>query len=175
MRLKQSVAIALLAALLAANLCAGEMRRVVRVIDGDTIIISGPAGGSDTKETIRLIGIDAPESRKNQKAARDSAETGVPLGDIVRRGKVATAFVSLATKDAEVWIETEKRPRDMYGRTLGYVHLSDGSILNEVILWNGYATVMRRYKFGNMEKYLKIERDAMRSRRGLWAESVPFR
>jgi len=46
-----------------------ETYTVERVIDGDTIVVTTPEGKS---EKVRLIGIDTPESRPNDKAKRDA-------------------------------------------------------------------------------------------------------
>ncbi len=45
---------------------------VLRVIDGDTVRVDLQG----KEESVRLIGIDAPESRANAKAMRDSNRSG---------------------------------------------------------------------------------------------------
>ena len=39
-------------------------------------------------------------------------------------------------------IKFDIRPRDQYGRLLGYVYLSSGKMLNEEIIKAGYASPM---------------------------------
>ena len=52
---------------------------VERVIDGDTLKLTNG-------ETVRLIGIDAPESRINDKARRDAIRTNQDLETITKMG-----------------------------------------------------------------------------------------
>ncbi len=52
---------------IAVSALAGEKAVVKRIVDGDTITVI--SGGNDVK--VRLIGIDTPERRENNKALRD--------------------------------------------------------------------------------------------------------
>ena len=140
---------------------------VIRIIDGDTlkIIING------RKERIRLIGIDAPESRKNKKAYRDAARTHKDLNTIIEMGKKSTAFLKRLIKPGDkIFIEFDIQLRDKYGRLLGYVYLDNGQMLNEEILKAGYATLMTippNIKY--VSKFYKAYLEARRNKRGLWA------
>jgi len=53
------------------NILAQEIATVIRVIDGDTLKINYEG----QVESIRLIGIDTPESAVNPKAKKDSKRT----------------------------------------------------------------------------------------------------
>jgi len=81
---------------------------VQRVYDGDTI----RAGG----QKIRLVMIDAPESKENKRAAdRNELEPG-------RRAKAfAEGLIQRAGRKA--FLEIVPRPSDRYGRTLAWVYL----------------------------------------------------
>ena len=57
--------------------------KVLRVVDGDTLKVSYK--GKD--ESIRLIGIDAPESRPNKKAKNDAQRRGEDFKTIVAMGR----------------------------------------------------------------------------------------
>jgi len=82
--------IILLALLLPSGLLAERSTRtlpadVLSVTDGDTIVIRLQGH----KERVRLIGIDAPESRPNLKAKKDAIRTGDDLRTINEMGKRA--------------------------------------------------------------------------------------
>ena len=145
---------------------ARESARVVCVTDGDTLRITY----NGKEERIRLIGIDAPESRENPRAIRESERTGNDMDAIIRMGKKATQFVErLIKRGDQISIEFDVEKRDGYRRLLGYVYLSDGRMLNEEILKAGYANLLThppnvKYK----DRFLKSYREAREDKRGLW-------
>ena len=140
---------------------------VNHVVDGDTVYLE--SGNKIVK--VRLIGIDAPESSGNSKAQRDSNRTGDDIEVIVSQGKRAKDFVrSVLRKGDTVTLEYDVERFDRYGRTLAYVYLADGRMLNEMIIGSGYASPMTippnvKYK----EKFLKAYREAREKRLGLWS------
>ena len=73
-------------AFLSSTLHAQQTTSVVRVVDGDTLKVR--YWGKE--ESIRLIGIDTPESRANKKAKKDAKRSGQ---DIKTIGKSATRYV----------------------------------------------------------------------------------
>ena len=144
---------------------------VVRVYDGDTFKCRLD-NGEEVK--VRLIGIDTPESRRNKKAYRDARREGRSVEEIVRLGKMASAFTKkLLPKGSVVYLEADVQIHDRYGRLLAYVYLPDGRMLNEVLLEEGYATVYTippNVKYA--ERFVELQRKAMREKRGLWAEGM---
>ena len=140
---------------------------VTKIVDGDTIYCSK---GYGKEEKVRLIGIDTPESNKNPKTYRDAERTGESIESIIELGKKSTAFVkSKLSVGTEVRLELDVQVKDKYGRTLAYVYLPDGSMLNELIVREGYAQVMTippNIKF--QELFIKAEQDARKNKRGLW-------
>src|ERR671925_1352101 len=101
----------------------GGTARVLRVIDGDTIEVE-LAGKA---ETVRLIGVDTPETRH-------------PRKPVQAFGKEATAFTRQMVEGKEVRLEFDVQPRDKYGRLLGYVYVGD-TMLNAELVRQGYAQV----------------------------------
>lgn len=96
---------------------------VLRVIDGDTIKINIQG----KPESVRLIGIDTPESKANAKAMRDCNRSGQDVAAIVSQGRVAAAYTRSRVKKGDtVRIETDVQQRDKYRRILAYVWLPDG-------------------------------------------------
>jgi endonuclease YncB( thermonuclease family) len=57
-------------------------------------------------------------------------------------------------------------------RTLAYVFLQDGRLLNAEIIRQGYGFALTRYPFARLEEFRRLEREAREQRRGLWAEPV---
>ena len=165
------VAVARLAAVLALLLaaCGGTSSppsraeagraRVVRVVDGDTIVVrlaAGEARGSEEK--VRLIGIDTPETADpratvecfGRDASRRTA-TLVPPGTTVR-----------LVRDVEA--------RDRYSRLLAYVYrASDGLFVNLALVAEGYAAVATYPpNVAHAEAFAAAARRAQEGGRGLW-------
>lgn len=149
-----------------AILFGADTYRLVRVVDGDTVIINY----NGKEEKIRLIGIDTPEASINPKTRRDAERSKVDINSIIEQGKKATAFVEQILLDEEfVLVEFDVQKRDRYKRLLGYVYLQDGRMLNEIIVRSGYASLMTippnvKYK----DRFLKAYRAARDEKLGLW-------
>ncbi len=67
---------------------AQQTTTVVRVVDGDTLKVR--YWGKE--ESIRLIGIDTPESRVNKKTKKDAKRSGQDIKTITSMGKRATEY-----------------------------------------------------------------------------------
>ncbi len=127
-----------------------QPRIVVRVVDGDTLLLDGD-------ERVRLIGVDTPE-------------TVHPRKPVEYFGKEASAFTRQMAEGQEVWLEYEPGDtKDRYGRTLAYVYLSDGTLLNLEIIRQGYGHAYVKYPFSRMDEFREAEREARSAGRGLWA------
>jgi len=138
--------------------------RVKRVIDGDTVEL-------ENRERVRLIGIDTPETRYGSKLARDARRTKQEYETIIAMGKRAAAFTKSLVEGKNVRLEFDAEKRDRYGRTLAYVYLPDGKMLNAEILKAGYAHV---YTFQpnvkHVDLFLEMQREAKENERGLWGK-----
>lgn len=128
---------------------AGEERLCVRVIDGDTIELEGG-------ERVRLIGVDTPESVD-------------PRRPVEYFGKEAASFTRRQVQSKTVRLEFDQETVDRYGRTLAYVYLEDGSLLNAEIIRQGYGHAYTRFPFRYQSEFLAYEREARAEGRGLWA------
>ncbi len=159
--------------------------KVVRVIDGDTIVVKiRKTTFNDRKTlkylkfTIRLIGIDTPESKPNRRAEIQSKESKKDIQTIIYLGKKAKEFTekNLLIKRkgkkkiySHVFLEFDVEPQDRYGRMLAYVWLPNGEMLNKKIICSGYAyplTVPPNVKYER--EFLKCFRKARKYHRGLW-------
>ena len=108
---------------------------------------------------VRLIGVDTPETVHPQKP-------------VEYFGKEASAFTRSLAEGQLVRLEADptNADRDRYGRLLRYVYLEDGTLLNAVIIAQGYGFAYVKYPFERMEEFRQLEREAREKGRGLWGE-----
>lgn len=129
-----------------------EWHEVTKVIDGDTFWI-------DDKEKVRLIGVDAPESRNTGRKK------------VGYYGKEAKAFLKNYLMGKRVELQYDVTRTDRYQRTLAYVYLEDGTFLNAELVRLGYATVYTvppNVKYADL--FLDMQREARENNRGLWGK-----
>ncbi len=132
------------------------LARVERIVDGDTIVVSfDPVTGLGTKEKLRLIGVDTPE-------------TVDPRKPVQFYGAEASRFVTDSLLGTTVRLAFEPTMRDYFGRLLAYVFLEDGTCFNLAIIAEGYGFAYTKYPFMFMDDFRKAERSARESKRGLW-------
>ncbi len=114
---------------------------VMRVKDGDTFV----ALVDGREESIRLIGIDAPEWYHNDKVRYDAEETGESEEVLVSKGRAAGAFLKrLLPKGMIVRLEYDRELRDRYRRLLCYAYLPDSTMVTELLAKEGHA-IARAY------------------------------
>lgn len=138
-------------------------------IDGDTIKLSDG-------EHVRLIGIDTPESRYNDKTMRDSKRSKKDINTILGMGKLASKFTRGLVQGKPVRLEFDVEKRDRYGRLLAYVYLEDGTFVNAKIVEEGYAQVMTispNVKYADL--FLKLQNEAREKRKHLWRDADTLR
>lgn len=130
---------------------------VSRVVDGDTFWAED---GSKKGVKIRLIGVDAPETRNGN------------YKKIGFYGQEAKAYLTDLLFHQEVRLEYGVDSLDRYGRVLAYVYLPDGTFVNEELIKKGYAKVLTippNVKYA--DAFVSYERDARESNRGLWQKA----
>ncbi len=148
-RLARTFVCLLLAATLPLAAQQAETFLVTRVIDGDTIVLEGMG-------TVRLIGVDTPE-------------TVDPRRPVQRFGKEASEFTRALLAGRRVRVAYDQERTDRYGRTLAYVYLLDGTFVNAEIVRQGYGLAYTRFPFKYLDAFRRHERDARQQQRGLWA------
>ncbi|MBN1574511.1 MAG: thermonuclease family protein, partial [Deltaproteobacteria bacterium] len=131
---------------------AEAIRTCTRVIDGDTIVLDGG-------ERVRLIGVDTPE-------------TVHPTKPVQKFGVEASDFTKWLVEGKRVTLEYDQDRKDKYGRTLAYVYLENGTMVNAEIIRRGYGFAYTKYPFKYMEEFRQYERDARETGRGLWAKET---
>lgn len=135
-----------------------DLRVVTRVVDGDTLWVSGKNG---KEEKIRLIGIDAHETRDT------------PRKKAGFYGKEATAYLRKRVQGKRVRLEYDIGRYDRYRRTLAYVYLEDGSFINAELVRKGYAvvlTVSPNVKYA--DTFILCQQEARKNNRGLWGIKI---
>ena len=145
----------------AANAQRVQTAKVTSITDGDTVRLEG------YKESFRLIGIDTPESRRNDRAKSIAARTGQSLESIVAEGKRASAFTKSLLERKTVTIEWDVQRTDRYGRNLAYL-IVDGKNSSVEIARAGFAdplTIPPNVKYA--DKILAASREAREAGRGL--------
>ncbi|MCP4267240.1 MAG: thermonuclease [Candidatus Brocadiaceae bacterium] len=164
----KTLSLVLVLVLASSPIYARQKTTVTRVIDGDVIQII--YGGVEKR--VRLIGIDAPESRIDRKALKDANMNEHDIEAIAEMGAKAKAYVNSLIKRGDfITIEFDIKEKDRYGRLLCYVYLSNGKMLNEEIVKAGYANVKSippnvKYK----DRFLNAFKYAEETARGLWEE-----
>ena len=135
-----------------------ESAAVVRIVDGDTIVIDRGNG----PEKLRYIGVDTPETVK-------------PGSPVEFMGKEASAANKALVEGRQVRLERDITEYDRYDRLLRYVWVEDPStpsgwlLVNLALVARGYAQVVTyppdvRY----VDEYLAAQRTARDAGLGLW-------
>lgn len=125
--------------------------RITHVIDGDTVraIVDGD------EVTIRLIGIDTPE-------------TDGPYTDLECYGEEATAYTRGRLDDQQIGLEFDVERIDRYDRMLAYLWLGD-ELVNESILAQGAGVLLTiPPNVAHVERFEDAQRAAREDERGLW-------
>lgn len=135
---------------------AAARAEVVRVVDGDTVVVAFEGGGT---ENVRLIGIDTPEK---------------PGGHLAPEcfGAEASAFTSiLLPPGTPVLLTGGAETRDIYDRLLAYVHrATDGLLVNMALAREGYAATLSIAPNTDYSTHFSAAVEVARSENlGLWA------
>lgn len=128
--------------------------RVVRVVDGDTIVVA--LGGR--QERVRYIGVDTPETVK-------------PQTPVQCFGKAASAANRRLVAGRRVRLVADVEARDRYGRLLAYVYREpDGLFVNAELVRRGFATVATfPPNVRHAARLRALAAQARRAGRGLWS------
>ena len=134
----------------------GKWVLVTEVVDGDTVHV----GRGWRNTTVQFLGVDTPE-------------TVHPDKPVEFLGTEASEFTKKTLKGEKVHLESEPlNQMDKYGRLLGYVYLSDGSLFNAELIKRGYARVIAPFHFRYSDEFRNYEREAVAAGRGIWTTKV---
>jgi micrococcal nuclease len=126
---------------------ARQSARVERVVDGDTVVLSGLGKA-------RLIGVDTPEV----------------YGGVECYGRAASRYAKRTLDGRRVRWRYDTERRDRYDRALVYLWLDDGRFFNSMLVREGYAqplTIPPNVEFA--DRFVADARAARRAARGLWS------
>lgn len=131
---------------------------VVKVVDGDTITVKKDG----RKETVRLIGINTPE-------------TVDPRKSVECFGKEASNKTKSLLSGKQVKLESDETQinRDKYNRILRYVYLPNGTFINLLLVQEGYAyeyTYDVPYIY--QQAFKTAQSEAERQGKGLWSPAA---
>jgi endonuclease YncB( thermonuclease family) len=136
----------------------GQTVDVVRVIDGDTIVIRTTAG---QQEHVRLRGIDAPELANEDRPAHFW-------------GPEATDYLKKRIDRQRVILQIDgTEPRDRYGRLLAFVYQPEHTCVNLDLVRDGQAYADRRFTSFMRSQLEQAETEARKRERGLWKQVKP--
>ena len=133
--------------------------RVTGVSDGDTIKVDM----NGKTETIRMIGVDTPESVK-------------PNSPVQCYGKEASDFTKKNLTDQLVRLEADPAGdnRDRYDRLLRYVYLGDNTLWNQKIIDQGYGFAYLSFQFSKQAEFASSQAKAQDAKTGLWNACQPI-
>lgn len=125
-------------------------------VDGDTFWVDD---GSEKGIKLRLIGIDAPESRNMFKIKEE------PFG------KEASSVIKEIIGNNKVRLETDIDKFDQFGRTLVYVYLENNLFINQEMIKRGYAQVATYPPNVKNEKlFYETQIKARENKLGMWKD-----
>lgn len=133
--------------------CGARDATVLRVIDGDTIVLPGDI-------RVRYLLVNAPETTNGHDdcygANASQFNTDLVLGKTVR-------------------LDYGSQCQDPFGRTLAYVTV-DGQDVNRLMIERGYACVLHIPPDGDAraDEFQALEAAARAARRGLWGACDPI-
>jgi micrococcal nuclease len=133
--------------------------KVIGHVDGDTVRvrIDNPPENLSVIETIRLLGVDTPE-------------TVHPNQLVQYFGKEASDFTLNKLLGRDVYLAFDWDLRDRYGRLLAYIYTDSEYCFNAFLIHEGFGHAYLRYPFQFMEEFKALEQEAKRQKRGLWAD-----
>jgi micrococcal nuclease len=126
------------------------LHRVVRVVDGDTIVVAPDS-------VVRLIGVDAPETVK-------------PDHPVEPFGPEAAQFTRRFLSAGAVHLTFDRERVDRYGRFLAYVWVGE-ELLNEELVRTGLARFEPDFRYSEQMKrrFRQAQEEAKRREIGIWS------
>jgi len=143
--------------------------KVKRFVDGDGLIAEDYLTKREFE--VRLYGIDAPEMNYCNKIKNDEKELHLPATLLIKLGYLSFNFLKSNVLIGEkcTLVQESNNLKDKYGRTLGYLVLENGSILNEIMIKKGYAKPYNDVFCEMLPKYQKWNLQAKTAKKGLYS------
>ena len=138
----------------------GDTETITKVVDGDTF-------ATDQSGTIRIIGVDTPETVKPGEPVQCyGPQASAYAKKTLRKGLTVTLVAEQRNGAPD---GRQSAQTDRYGRRLAYVYLTDGTFWNLDLVAKGYAKA--RYFSPNDDHRREFERAEAKARKagkGLW-------
>ena len=149
----------------------GARAYVEKVVDGDTVKVRLLDGGPGLT-TVRVLGIDCPESHVNPKCERDGKSGRRGCDWQVPRGREAARKAAGMLKHRTVVLQCGGRcRRGRFGRALRYVKLEDGRDFGLEMVRRGLCEDFGfRYPHPRRAQYTRAQERASDSGRGIWSK-----
>lgn len=131
---------------------------VTEIVDGDTVKINI----NGTVETLRLIGLDTPETVDPRKPVQCFGKEASNKGKELLTGK-----------KVRLEKDSTQGDKDKYGRTLAYIYIESGIFYNKYMVEQGYAheyTYNTAYKY--QAEFKQAQKTAEANKVGLWSPST---
>lgn len=136
-----------------------QQMAVEYVVDGDTVVLAG----EDGEVTVRLLEVDAPESKHPREPVQCHAVAA------------ARALRRLLPDGSTARVLADRDPTDRYGRSLLYVWNRDGVFVNERLVRRGFArAVLFEPNDLHIARMRRAEERARGSGEGLWGACAYF-
>lgn len=138
-----------------------KLYQILEVVDGDTVKVSEIG-------TLRLIGIDTPETKDPRLVDKDNRRI------VQCFGKEASENAEKILSGQKVWLEFDETHArtDKYQRTLAYIFREDGYFYNLEAVKNGFAHSYREYPHPRLDEFNLAEKEAVSSKVGFWADNT---
>jgi len=133
----------------------GDLVRLVKVIDGDTVQV---VREGQEPVTARLIGIKSFDAKVEK-------DVVTPFGQAAREA------IQRIMTDKPVRVMLNASPKDKHGRYLATLYADDQDIALYLIR-QGLVLVYTVYPFPAMQIYLQEQEQARAGRRGLWSNTA---
>ena len=132
--------------------------RITSAADGDTIKVDM----NGKTESIRLIGVDTPESVKPNSPVQCFAHEA---SDFTKK--------SLGGKTVRLEADPTGDNRDRYDRLLRYAYLEDGTMWNQKLIEQGYGFAYLSFQFTKQAEFAAAQAKAQDAKIGLWNTCTP--
>jgi micrococcal nuclease len=148
--------------------------KIKKYVDGDGIILEDIISKKEFE--VRFYGIDAPEINYCNKIKKDELELQIPAALLIKLGYLSFNFLKdqVNLGDFCTLIQEQNNLVDKYGRHLGYLILSDGRVLNEIMVKEGYAKPYNEVFCEKLLMYQQLNLQAKISRKGLYFQVDKF-
>ena len=110
------------------------------------------------------------------KIKRDEKELHLPAAFLIKLGYMSFEFLksNVSIGDKCTLVQENNNLQDKYGRSLGYLILNDGRVLNEIMIKEGFAKPYSEVFCEMLPLYQEWNLQAKNSKKGLYSQIDKF-